>query len=774
MIKSRRRAFWFALVTMLVAWLCVPKPGLYDHVGFSSLVTDRHGALLRLSLAPDERYRLAPATEPIAPAAIDATLLYEDRYFYAHPGVNPVALARAAWSTYVTGARPVGASTVTMQLARLRFDLQTTTIRGKLVQIARALQLERHYSKAQILDAYFSLAPYGGNVEGIGTAARIYFGKSAADLTLPEALALAVIPQNPVRRDPSNDAGYARMSRARGRLIKRWIDRNPSSSSAAARMALPVAVRATRDLPFAAPQFALEQLRNAKAGATVVSTLDLPLQRRVSQQVKRYTQRHASRGLHNASVLLLDHRSMEVMASVGSADFFDAALHGQVDGTRAKRSPGSTLKPFLYARAMDQGLIHPSSLLKDAPARFAAFAPENFDRGFLGPVTATEALIYSRNVPAIDLLAKSGHVGFRDFLDGAGVAGLRDADHYGLSMILGGAELTSYELVRLYAMLANGGRDRPVVSVRDDAKRSVGQALLSPEAGFLTLSMLRRNPRPDELALERAGRSLPVAWKTGTSYGFRDAWSVGVIGPYVLAVWVGNFDGSSNPALVGRSAAAPLFFELIDALEPSIDASWRSADPGPALNVRRVDMCASTGDLPGRYCPQTRQGWFIPGVSPITVSRVHRAVPIDNASGLRACVRDAATTHDEVYEFWPSDLQRLFEQAGVAPRQPPRYVPGCALNVQATAGLPPTITSPVAHLTYQRRSATRSDDRLALQATTDSDAQWLFWFANDRFVGKVARDEALLWQPPVGAHRISVVDDLGRSHARQLTVALAR
>lgn len=758
----------FTLLLGMVALVFSPRPALYPDVDFSRAVYDRHGGLLRLKLASDERYRLRHKLDEIAPAAVTATLLYEDRHFYSHPGVNPVALVRAAWSTYVVGQRAMGASTISMQLARLRFDLNTRTIRGKAVQMARALQLERHYSKREILTAYLNLAPYGGNVEGIGTAARIYFGKRAAALSLPEALALAVIPQNPARRDPSRSAGYAQMMAARSRLVDMWVAQHAVDAPVAARMRMPLAVTGTRALPYIAPHFARAQLRGDSLSAR--TTLDLATQRILEKSIDRYTERLHDKGLHNASAMLVDTRSMAIRAAVGSADFFDASIQGQVDGTRARRSPGSTLKPFLYGLAMDRGLIHPMSLMKDAPARFAAYAPENFDRGFLGPVSATDALIFSRNVPAINLLSRVGHRNFHEFLLDAGVREQQPADHYGLAMILGGNELTMRELVTLYAMLANGGVVQPLIS---DAARSVsgGRRVLSAEASFLTLEMLRSNPRPDAIGLGAAGDDLPIAWKTGTSYGFRDAWTVGVFGHYVLAVWVGNFDGSSNAALVGRSAAAPLFFEIADALSASVERDPLRGAPPPALNVRRVDVCAATGDLPGQHCPRTKPSWFIPGVSPITVSNVHRAVRLETATGLRACTHDAATTHEVVFEYWPSDILTVFEKAGIAIRRPPAFAADCPLAAQASTGTPPRITSPTPSLVYQVRAEAAEHERLALQATTDSDASWLYWFANQRFLSRSRRDEPVFWQPAAGEHEISVVDDLGRGHTQRVTVA---
>ncbi len=756
----------------LLALAFCPKPSLYGEVTFSTAVLDREGRLMRLALAADDRYRLRGSLEDISPTAVAATLLYEDRHFYRHPGFNPGSLLRAFWSTYVRNSRPIGASTITMQLARLRFGLDTRTLRGKLVQIARAVQLERHYDKDEILEAYLNLAPYGGNIEGIATAALVYFDKPAAALSMPEAFALAVIPQNPVRRDPSGMAGHEHMFAARARLLDMWADEQPLDDEARAQFAMPLAVRSAARLPFHAPHFSLGIVDENWEGF-IGTTLDLDRQALLEGHIRRYVDRRRSRGIHNASALLVDYRSMKVVATVGSADFFDDGIQGQVDGTRAKRSPGSTLKPFVYALAIDQGLIHPSSLLRDAPTRFAAYTPENFDRGFMGPIKARDALIYSRNVPAIDLLARVGLDTFHDYLGDAGVQGLVGPDHYGLAMILGGNELTMHELVAQYAMLANGGLLKPLTTHDHGVTEVPAKRLLSPEASFLVLDMLRDNPRPDALSVDGRSERAPVAWKTGTSYAFRDAWTVGVFGPWVLAVWVGNFDGSANPAFVGREAAAPLFFEIADALLADSGNAMPDGPPSPGLNLRRIDVCAATGGLPGRYCPRTEKAWFIPGVSPIEVSDVYRAVRINNETGLRECTATRAGTREEVYEFWPSDLLALFRRAGMPVRQPPAWGAHCNIEDTAVGGVPPRITSPSGGVTYRVRIGRLENERIPFKATTDSDASRLYWFVDDRFIAEAGRDEPVFWKPVPGEYRILAIDDLGRSHARQVIVETA-
>ena len=466
---------------------------------------------------------------------------------------------------------------------------------------------------------------------------------------------------------------------------------------------------------------------------------------------------------------------MGVVASVGSANFYDDEIQGQVDGTRAKRSPGSTLKPFIYAMAMDQSLIHPMTMLKDAPKRFGAYTPENFDRGFSGPVFAKDALIYSRNVPAVNLMSQLKSPSLYDFLNTAGVSGMREEEFYGLALALGGHELTMHELVMLYAMLANRGKLQKIKRLLDEEGQSAGVALLSPEASFLTLDMLGENPRPEEsLLLNNMTAKPPIYWKTGTSFAFRDAWSIGVFGQYVLAVWVGNFNGEGNPAFVGRKAAAPLFFEIIDSITSTNKGFEKEQINEWGLNIAKVDVCAPTGDLPGRYCPETIKSWFILGKSPIRVSNIHRAVPVSKKTGLRACSNDADNIDMKVYEFWPSDIIRLFRRAGVSRKVPPEFDPECTIDIKATNGLRPQIQSPDQTISYALRSDRLDKEQIPFMAVADADVKKLFWFVDNQYVGYSTSGEPYYWKPELKRATVRVVDDHGRAAAGQISVELVQ
>ena len=763
----RTGATVLGLLAVALALRLWPHASLSESAPTSTALLARDGRLLRLTLAADQQYRLWVPLEEISPTLVEAVQLKEDRWFHWHPGVNPAALVRSAWATYV-GGHQQGGSTLTMQLARRRYGMDTRSPWGKARQVAAAIWLELRYSKHDILEAYLNLVPMGGNVEGVGAASLIYFGKPAQRLALPEALTLAVMPQAPGRR---GDFGPA-LRKARDRLAADWRGTQVVDPLDERLLHLALPNRARQALPFRAPHLSDALLAEGAAG-TVKTTLDLKLQTLLERQVNRYVAQNGARGIHNAVAMLVDTRDQSVRALVGSADYFNRDIDGQVNGTQGKRSPGSTLKPFLYGLALDQGLIHPLSILKDAPTAFGPFQPENFDGHFQGPLTATDALVKSRNVPAVQLASRLKRPSLYDFLKSAGVSQMQSESHYGLALTLGGGEVTMEELATLYTLLADDGVLRPL-RYREDAPKGDGVRLLSKEASFLVLDMLRQNPRPDGLLQAMRGRRWTTAWKTGTSWGFRDAWTAGVVGPYVLVVWIGNFDGAGNPAFVGIDAAAPLFFRIADALPLALPQEIEPVRL-PPKGLRRVKVCTASGDLPNAWCPQTSETWFIPGKSPIKVSTLHRPVVVDNRSGRPACPPyDPATTHTEVFEFWSSDLLRLFREAGMPRRTPPAPDSACNGGGEIDGGDAPRLTSPLTQVTYTLRTS-KPDETIALQASAAADARELYWFVDRAYLGRsLASEGGLPWRPDGGGwHTISVVDDRGRSASRDVKLEFA-
>jgi len=752
------------LGTAMVLLRVLPHAPLSSYAPLSTAVYAEDGELLRLTLASDQQYRLWTPLSEVSPEFVDALLLHEDRHFRWHFGVDPVALVRAVTRMAGGGAHQ-GGSTITMQLARLIYHLNTRSVLGKLEQMAAATWLELRYSKREILEAHINLTPYGHNVQGIGAASRIYLGKSADKLTLAEALALALIPQSPNLRDPDG-AESAALRAARINLARLWAMQHPLTEASLASAGKTLHFRGLHDLPFEAPHLVSDLLVGQSTAPEIHTTLNLPLQHLLERTLQQYIATQRTLGVTNAAAMLVDYRSMQVKALVGSADFFAPSILGQVNGTTAKRSPGSTLKPFIYALAMDQGLIHTQSMLKDAPTAFGAYAPENFDGGFVGPISAHDALIASRNVPAVSLAAKLAQPDLYQFLKNAGISHLASERHYGLALALGGGEVTMEELVTLYAMLGNHGVLAPLQYTLPAAHKATNR-ILSEDAAFMVHSILEDNPRPDGLANTHP----QVAWKTGTSWGFRDAWSIGLFGPYVLAVWVGNFDGSSNPALVGATMAAPLFFHVVDGIRAT-DPRLPETPDAPPGDIASVEVCAGSGDLPNAECPHRIHAWFIPGKSPIRVSNVHRRISIDTRTGLRACADTPPRyIRADVFEAWPSDILRLYALAGM-PRRPIPADP-CAGNALPAGHATPAILYPRSGATYELHAQGLGRETLQLSATAGPDIRSLYWFADGAYVGSSPPSTAFAWAPTrTGDVNLSVVDDHGDTAARNIRVAL--
>jgi penicillin-binding protein 1C len=746
-------------------------------VSFSRAYFDRSGKLLNIFLTSDDKYRLRANLADFPPELIEAVLLQEDRYFYGHIGLNPMSMFRAGWETYVKKNRRVGASTLTMQLARLRYNLYTRNLPGKIAQSFTALFFELCLSKQEILEAYLNLVPCGGNIEGFPSAAWYYFEKDVKELSLSEILSLAVIPQNPSKRAPMNRRAPDELIDARKILYEAWLDQHPEDILLEPEMDMP---------PFLVNRFPRRALHFTEYLNTLSlprenryrTSIDLTLQNRCERELESFLVRNRGWGIKNGSILLVDHTSMEVLAAIGSADYFDDDIQGQVNGFASKRSPGSTLKPFIYALALEQGLIHPEKMLKVTPVCFSEYTPDNCRGECKGPVHAWYALVDSRNIPAVQLAREIRNPDLYDFLAQAGISGLREKDHYGLSVVLGSADLTMLELASLYAALPNNGlkKDLRFFSGVNDFQPS--QRILNPASAAITVKMLERNPAPDDL-WANTNRPVPIAYKTGTSIGFKDAWSIAIFDRYVLCVWLGNFSGEGNSVFIGRLSSAPLAFSLIDAILAEIPHAQLLAPKPLPPEVKAVEVCAVSGDISSDDCPQSTETLFIPGVSPINRCRIHRKIYIDTRTGYRTNETEGSFIRSEVREFWPSDVLEIFESAGLPRFSPPPYPPDTAANASANSGFPPSIISPLANTAYIVRprqaelAALSADSRfnqMVLLAAADQDAGELFWFANARFLGRAKPSERFVWTPEPGLWDISVVDSLGRSSGVKVRV----
>ncbi len=553
----RFAAMAFALIGVLAiaigAWVVSLGPlPLAQARQVSTTVVDRNGKLLRAYAMADGRWRLpVDAKTAVDPGYLKLLLAYEDRRFRSHAGVDPLALGRAAFQLATSGHIVSGGSTITMQLARMMEPRRERSVYAKLRQMLRALEIERQLTKDQILDLYLALAPYGGNLEGIRAASIAYFGKEPKRLSLAEAALLVALPQSPETRRLDRYPEVARA--ARDRVLDRMVEEHQvSQEDAALAKAVPVP-RLRKPMPILAPHSADGALATVKDADVIRLTLDSSLQK-VLEALAR--DRAIALGPNiSVGILAVDNASGDVLARVGSSDYFDDRRAGQVDMTRAVRSPGSTLKPFIYGVAFEDGFVHPESLIDDRPVRFGSYAPENFDNTFQGTVPVRRALQLSLNVPAIILLDRVGASRLSSRLRQAGANLVLPKDEApGLAMGLGGVGVTLQDLVQLYGGLARLGNTKPLREIASDQPRD-SLRLMDQVAAWQVGNVLMGTPPPENGVHNR------IAFKTGTSYGYRDAWSVGFDGRITIGVWVGRPDGAPVPGLVGRTAAAPILFD---------------------------------------------------------------------------------------------------------------------------------------------------------------------------------------------------------------------
>jgi penicillin-binding protein 1C len=518
----------------------------------SPAIVDRNGKLLRAYAMADGRWRLpADARAGIDPGYLRLLLGYEDRRFRSHVGVDPLALGRAALQLVTRGRIVSGGSTITMQLARLMEPRRERSVYAKLRQMVRALEIERQLNKDQILDLYLALAPFGGNLEGIRAASIAYFGKEPKRLSLAESALLVALPQSPETRRVDRYPDVARA--ARDRVLDRMVEEGRVPQEDAARAESVPVPRLRKPMPILAPHSADQAIATVKDSPVIRLTLDAGLQRNLEALAR---DRAIALGPNiSVAIVAVDNGSGDVLARIGSPDYFDDRRAGQVDMTRAVRSPGSTLKPFIYGLAFEDGFVHPESLIDDRPIRFGSYAPENFDMTFQGTVPVRKALQQSLNVPAIALLDRVGASRLTSRLKQAGANLVLPKDEApGLAMGLGGVGVTLQDLVQLYSGLARLGNTRPLREIANDQQRE-SLRLMDQVAAWQVGNVLMGTPPPENAPHNR------IAFKTGTSYGYRDAWSVGFDGRITIGVWVGRPDGAPVPGLVGRTAAAPILFD---------------------------------------------------------------------------------------------------------------------------------------------------------------------------------------------------------------------
>jgi len=781
-ITKRRLAFGLLFLLALAGagwaaawWVPLPERLAAPH---SVVIEYRDGTPAHVFLAPDERWRILTRSQDIDPAYLRALFALEDKRFAWHPGVDPLAVARAVVSNVTKGRRVSGASTLTMQLVRV-LEPRPRTLLSKLIEAFRAVQLELRMSKEDILAAYLQFVPYGRNVEGVEAASLAYFGHRATHLSPAEIATLLAVPQNPNRRFPTRE-NAARLKAARDELARRLLEDMALPLGPAEAKASPEAVlaevrntpvpRGLMPFPRDAPHAAMWLRAQRPELSRMRTTLDAGTQRLAERLMRDAAGDLAEKGIHNGVAVVVDHQQAEVLALVGSFDFFDVQHGGQIIGFNTPRSPGSALKPLIYAMGIDRGVVLPEHLVADIPESYGGYAPRNFDGRFMGLVRMEYALSQSLNLPFVNLLKELGVERFLGTLRVAGVDSLRpDPGYYGLSAAVGGLELTPLELAGVYVALAEDGRSRPLKVLEDGNPPPGPREIFSSGAAWLTRRSLSLRDRPDFPARRHlTGMPAQVHWKTGTSFGHRDAWAAGSGPRHTAVVWLGNFDNTPSVHLVGADASGPLLFDLLEAVGPRGRAAVKE-DSVPPQDLARVEVCSYSGHLPTDACKERRVIYARRSAVPTRTCPYHQRMEVEVKTGLAVSpvCRAGREVEPRVYLTWPSSIRRWLTEQHRSLPTPPAYAPGCE---PGGADHAPEILSPAeGQVALLIPGVSPDQQEVPLEAEAAHDRE-LTWFVNGKFLGRARAAERLWWKPAVGTHEILVTDDRGLTSRRVLIV----
>jgi penicillin-binding protein 1C len=756
-------AGWLVLVVLVLA---VPLPA---RGGDGSVAVEyRDGRPAYVFLSRDDKWRLPVTLDEVDPAFVAALVALEDQRFWHHDGVDPRAIVRAAVSDLVHLRRVSGGSTLTMQLARL-LEPRARTVRSKLLDMFRAVQLDLRLGKREILAQYLSRTPYGGNVEGVESAAWSYFGHGARHLTPLEIATLLAVPQGPTRYAP-RPGNVARLRARRdeilGKLAAAGVFPATDAAAATAEAAATPPPDHLRRMPREAAHAAVSLRKHHPGEVHIRSTLDAGAQALAERAVLQHRAELQRKGIYGGAVVVVDHRTREVAALVGSLDFSDARHGGQIAMFERPRSPGSTLKPFVYALAIDRGMALPEYLVADVPSQYGTYRPRNFDGDWAGLVTLRDALSRSLNLPFVDLLDRLGVESFLSELGRMGVAPVRTAPgQYGLSMIVGGIELTPLELAGMYATLAEDGVYRPLRLVASDRVQGA-QPAFGAGAAWLTRQALALKDRPDfPRRRDLAGVPPAIHWKTGTSFGFRDAWAAGSGPAYTAVVWTGNVDHKPSAELVGSEAAGPLLFDVLEGLGTRAPAP----PAAPPDDLTTVEVCAYSGHIAGDACTDRVTVRAPIHAVPTAPCPYHQAYDVDRATGravLPACRKPDRSYDRKSFVVLPSAVIAWLTGRHRSVPEAPVFEEGCAAG---EANPPPVMVTPgEGQIVTLIPGVPASHQLVPLTASTR--AATLTWFVDGALIRTAASDERVYWTPVAGKHEIVVTDDAGHKAHRVLVV----
>lgn len=759
---------------LIFFYFSLPKPLFSSPTSF--VIEDRDGRLLGASIAKDGQWRF-PATEAVPEKFSKCITTFEDKRFYYHPGIDPFALIRAIFQN-TRGKRVIsGGSTISMQVIRMSRNKPRTTWQ-KIIEAFLAIRLESGYSKAEILQLYASNAPYGSNVVGLDAAAWRYFGREPEQLSWAEHATLAVLPNAPALVHPGRNR-QALLAK-RNALLDKLVNNGTITTETAELAKLEPLPDKPHPLPQLAPHLlARFKKEHPKLGVEITRTttsLDGNLQEQVSNIVNRYHHRFKANGINNAAALVLDVESGEALAYVGNVDNrSEADIEGYVDIVNALRSPGSTLKPLLYAAMLTDGMILPHTLIADIPTQIGGYTPQNYDLGYDGAIPASRALSRSLNIPAVKMLQQYKYQRFHSFLKQSGITTLtRPADFYGLSMILGGCEVTMWQLAGTYASMArslnhyepNQGEYRtgdyhpPTYllqqATRDSDVAKERSAVMDHASLYFTFQAMNEVMRPGEEVLwEQFSSTKKIAWKTGTSFGFRDGWAIGLTPEHVVCVWVGNADGEGRPGLTGIETAAPILFDIFDLL-PAVP--WFSPATERMINTA---VCPQSGHLAGEDCPNP-ENLYVPAAGfKSTLCPYHRTIHTNTAQTHQVNTNCTAAAEIQRVKWFvlPPAMEFYYKNRHSDYQELPPFAPGCQTEdtIQIMEMIYPRNNSKI----YIPLEIDGKRGNVVFSAAHRNSGSRIFWHLNNGFVGETAYPHQMARTIEPGKHRLTLVDEAG-------------
>ena len=758
------------LGSYLLLLIVVPLPRPLFSSEYATVIQDRNGHLLSAILSQDQQWRFPP-TDTVPYKFSTSIRLFEDEYFYQHPGVNPVSLIRAIKQNIRAGEIVSGGSTITMQTVRMALNNPNRTITQKIYEMHLAIKLDLLYSKKKILALYTSHAPFGGNIVGLSAASWRYYGRPPNLLSWSEAASLAVLPNNPAAVFPGRK--NEEYLRKRNFLIDKLHDKGYITSSEAKLAKDEKLPSEAKDLPDHAAHLLARAVKEGYRGKTVNSTIDRDIQLNTKEKVNRYSQKMQANGINNAAAIIIEIHSGNTLAYIGNIDD-DGSNNGQfVDIITAQRSTGSLLKPILYAAAMDDGIVLPKELLPDIPLFYEGFAPKNFDKRFRGAVQADKALTSSLNVPFVYLLRDYGYEKFHQKLNRMGLLSLdKPAGHYGLSMILGGADATLWELTGIYAGMArtlaqNENPYFPNRYIQKEDKEGVLKnrqgVLLEPSSVYYALLAMQQLVRPEESSgWKYFGSARPISWKTGTSYGFKDGWAIGLNSKYVVGVWIGNADGEGRAGLTGVQAAAPLMFDLFKILDGDAELF--------IPYMKTVSICMESGLIASDNCINVVEMPLDDYMTRGNICDYHRLLNL-NSDSTNQVNSSCFPVSEMVQKPWfvlPPIQSWYYKLYHTEYQEPPPFMEGC-INEDGDNSM---------ELIYPRQFTKiyiplEQDGKPGLaifEAAHRDESATIYWHLDDSFITVTNRSHQVGMYPSSGIHKLTLIDSKGAELVKHFEV----